>query len=154
MNSALEIVVNNKDNECNIDATKTYTTMQAAKICGVSQGTIYKLFDRGYLKGFKVPLSGYRKILGNSLIKFIKKNGIDEYLGEKIYTTGKSAKICRIGTKTIIRYFDNKMLKGYRITGTSYRFIPRKCLIEFMKENGMYEYLKDNLCLKDNPNEV
>ena len=155
MNDVLEIVVNNVEDavKIEIDQSKFYTTTQVAKICQLARGIIADLFDKGYLKGFKIPGSKYRnrRILGNSLIKFMKENGMYEYLGERIYTTGEAAKLCRVSTPTIIKCFDNKMLKGYLIPGTNtntdhkFRHIPEKCLIQFMKEYGMYEYLKDNL---------
>ena len=140
MNDYLENVVNNVEDavKIGIDLSKVYTTTQAAKICQVDIRTVAYLFDNGYLKGFKIPGSNYRRILGNSLINFMKENGMYEYLGEKIYKTGKAAKLCGVSVHTIIKCFDNKMLKGYRIPGTNtntshkFRHIPKKCLIEFI----------------------
>lgn len=161
MKDALEIVVNNKDSECNIDKTKAYTTeateaigvidvnkvyttKQVSRISRIAPKTVAKLIDNNYLKGFKIPGSKHRRILGNFLIEFMKKNGMYEYIGERIYTTGEAAKLCRISIQSIIRCFDKKMLKGYRIPSINYRRIPRRCLIEFIRENGMYECIKDN----------
>ena len=146
MNDYLENVVNNVEDavKIEIDPSKIYTTTQVAKIFQTSPRTIAYLFNKGYIKGFRIPGSKHRRILGNSLIEFIKENGMYEYLTEKTYTTGEAAKLCMVSLSNIIKCFDKKILKGYRIHSTSDRRIPEKCLIKFMKENEMYEYLKDN----------
>ena len=57
--------------------TKTvFTTGEAAKICKVSQQTIIRCFDSGQLKGFRVPGSRFRRIPRDTLLKFMKDNGI------------------------------------------------------------------------------
>ncbi len=53
-----------------------YSTGEAAKICRVSQQTIIRCFDSGRLKGFYVPGSRFRRIPRESLVKFMKENGI------------------------------------------------------------------------------
>ncbi len=53
-----------------------YTTGKAAEICQVSQQTIIRCFDSGKLQGFRVPGSRFRRIPRESLIKFMKENGI------------------------------------------------------------------------------
>jgi len=53
-----------------------YSTGEAAKICRVSQQTIIRCFDSGKLEGFYVPGSRFRRIPRESLIKFMKENGI------------------------------------------------------------------------------
>lgn len=53
-----------------------FTTGEAAEICSVSQQTIIRCFDRGQLKGFKVPGSRFRRIPRESLIAFMKEHGI------------------------------------------------------------------------------
>ena len=57
-------------------AKKVYSTGEAAQICGISQQTIIRCFDRGELKGFLVPGSKFRRIPPDSLITFMKKNNI------------------------------------------------------------------------------
>ena len=57
-------------------AKQAYSTGEAAQICGISQQTIIRCFDRGQLKGFLVPGSKFRRIPRNSLVTFMKKNGI------------------------------------------------------------------------------
>lgn len=55
---------------------EVYSTGDAAKICRVSQQTIIRCFDSGKLQGFYVPGSRFRRIPRESLIKFMKENGI------------------------------------------------------------------------------
>jgi excisionase family DNA binding protein len=53
-----------------------YTTGEAAEICRLSQQTIIRCFDNGQVQGFRVPGSKFRRIPRDSLIKFMKDNGI------------------------------------------------------------------------------
>jgi excisionase family DNA binding protein len=53
-----------------------YSTGEAAKVCKVSQQTIIRCFDAGKLEGFYVPGSRFRRIPRESLIKFMRENGI------------------------------------------------------------------------------
>ena len=53
-----------------------FTTGEAAEICKISQQTIIRCFDSGKLEGFRVPGSKFRRIPRDSLIKFMKDNGI------------------------------------------------------------------------------
>ena len=53
-----------------------YTTGEAAEVCNVSQQTIIRCFDSGQLQGFRVPGSKFRRIPRESLVKFMKVNGI------------------------------------------------------------------------------
>mgnify|MGYP001057881967 FL=1 len=53
-----------------------YTTGEAAEICGLSQQTVIRCFDNGQLKGFRVPGSRFRRIPHESLLDFMRENGI------------------------------------------------------------------------------
>ncbi len=53
-----------------------YTTGEVAEICKVSQQTVIRCFDSGRLKGFRVPGSKFRRIPRESLVQFMKENGI------------------------------------------------------------------------------
>lgn len=53
-----------------------FTTGEAADVCKVSQQTIIRCFDSGRLKGFRVPGSRFRRIPRESLIAFMRDNGI------------------------------------------------------------------------------
>jgi hypothetical protein len=52
------------------------TPAQAARICGLSHATIIRCFDRGILKGFKIPGSRYRRIPMESLQLFIREHNL------------------------------------------------------------------------------
>ena len=53
-----------------------FTTGEVARICKVSQQTVIRCFDGGRLKGFRVPGSRFRRVPRESLILFMKANGI------------------------------------------------------------------------------
>ena len=53
-----------------------FTTGEVAQICKVSQQTVIRCFDSSRLKGFRVPGSRFRRIPRESLIAFMKSNGI------------------------------------------------------------------------------
>jgi len=53
-----------------------FTTGEAADVCKVSQQTIIRCFDSGRLKGFRVPGSRFRRIPRESLLAFMRDNGI------------------------------------------------------------------------------
>jgi hypothetical protein len=56
--------------------TIVYTTGEAAKICGVSQNSIIRCFDKGHLTGFRVPFSKFRRIPRANLVEFMAAHGI------------------------------------------------------------------------------
>lgn len=53
-----------------------FTTGEVAQVCKVSQQTVIRCFDSGRLKGFRVPGSRFRRIPRESLLTFMKTNGI------------------------------------------------------------------------------
>ena len=55
---------------------EVFTTGEVATICKVSQQTVIRCFDSGRLKGFRVPGSRFRRIPRDSLIAFMRNNGI------------------------------------------------------------------------------
>src|SRR3954464_13421167 len=56
---------------------------------------------------------------------------------KKVFTTGQVAKICKVASRTVSKWFDSGRLRGYRIPGSQDRRIPREHLIRFLKEHGM-----------------
>ncbi len=56
---------------------------------------------------------------------------------EEIFTTGDAAKVCKISQQTIIRCFDEGLLRGFRVPGSSFRRIPQGELMRFVRENGI-----------------
>ncbi len=55
----------------------------------------------------------------------------------KVFTTGQVARIANVASRTVSKWFDSGMLKGYRIPGSKDRRIPEVYLIEFLDANGM-----------------
>lgn len=54
---------------------------------------------------------------------------------KKIYTTGEVAKILGLNINTIIKWFDDGKIKGFKLPGSNERRIPAKSLMEFMRQN-------------------
>jgi excisionase family DNA binding protein len=52
------------------------TTGQVAEICKVAPRTVSKWFDRGQLKGYRIPGSGDRRIPRAELLRFMKVHNI------------------------------------------------------------------------------
>ena len=55
--------------------------------------------------------------------------------GQDVFTTGQVAKICNVTIRTVIKWFENGKLDGYRIPASKDRRIPRKALLEFLKDH-------------------
>ena len=54
--------------------------------------------------------------------------------GKKVLTTGQVAEICNVASRTVTKWFDKKLLRGYRIPGSRDRRIPVAELVAFMKK--------------------
>ena len=54
-----------------------------------------------------------------------------------VYTTGEVAKICSVAPRTVSKWFDKGLLKGYRIPDSQDRRIPHYHLMTFMQEHGI-----------------
>ena len=67
---------NSQNNLSEFIEKDVFTTGEAARICNVSQQTIIRCFDRGRLRGFRVPGSRFRRIPRGSLIEFMRSNKI------------------------------------------------------------------------------
>lgn len=56
----------------------------------------------------------------------------------EVFSTGQAARACRCSVRTVSKWVDAGILKGYRIPGASGdRRIPRPQLIEFLQQHGM-----------------
>ena len=53
------------------------------------------------------------------------------------YTTGQIAAICDVAPRTVSKWFDAGVLKGYRIPGSQDRRIMRSDLAAFLREHNM-----------------
>lgn len=52
------------------------TTGDAAKLCGMSDGTILKWLNAGMLKGYLVPGTTHRRVLPAVMVAFMKEHGL------------------------------------------------------------------------------
>jgi excisionase family DNA binding protein len=53
-----------------------FSTLEAAKVCQVSEQTIIQCFEGGQLKGYRLPGSRDRRIPREALFRFMEENGI------------------------------------------------------------------------------
>jgi len=67
----------------------------------------------------------------------VKGNGVEDWAGKQVFTTGEAAEICKVSQQTIIRCFDSGRLQGFRVPGSKFRRIPRAELLRFMKANDI-----------------
>lgn len=56
---------------------------------------------------------------------------------KEVLTTGEVATACGVAMRTVSKWFDAGRIRGYRIPGSEDRRMPRKAVIEFMREVGM-----------------
>jgi hypothetical protein len=59
-----------------VSTATTYTTGQVARICDVAPQTAVKWFDRGLIRGYRIPGGQDRRIPRANLIDFMKAHGI------------------------------------------------------------------------------
>ena len=57
--------------------------------------------------------------------------------GNNVLTTGDVARICNVASRTVMQWFDNGLLGGYRIPGSRDRRIPIAELARFMRKYGI-----------------
>ena len=55
----------------------------------------------------------------------------------EVFTTGDIAKLCGVTIRTVIRWFEEGGLQGYKIPGSGNRRVPRENLIEFLRSHDM-----------------
>lgn len=55
-----------------------YTVSQAADILGVGEYRVRSMYNRGLLRGFKLPGMGHRRISASSIAALLKKDGLLE----------------------------------------------------------------------------
>jgi len=54
-----------------------------------------------------------------------------------VFTTGEVAKICCVAPRTVAKWIDSGLLRGYRLPGSQDRRVPVENLIRFLRERGM-----------------
>ena len=60
-------------------------------------------------------------------------------MANRILTTGQVARVMGVSMRTVVRWIDQKQLKGFVIPGSQHRRVEEKHLREFMKELGVSE---------------
>jgi excisionase family DNA binding protein len=116
-----------------------FTTGEAANICRVSQQTIIRCFDSGRLEGFRVPGSRFRRIPRESLMKFMKDNGIPleglDMGKKKVLIVDDDAEIVDLLLEVLTRdgRFEVKTAtSGYEAGIQTQRFRPDCILLDYM----------------------
>lgn|GEM_PF-6003094 len=126
-----------------LDDSVTFTTGEAAKMLGVSQQMVIRWVDADEFSGaYKVPGSTHRRIPGRSVKEMLARFGLDAPVSERVFTTGEVAEIMRLSQQTIIRFIDQGLLKGHRVSGNpstkkGYRKIRESDLRSFMEAKGL-----------------
>lgn len=62
-------------------------------------------------------------------------------LGTKLFTTGIVARVAQVAPRTVAKWIDSGLLKGYPLPGSRDRRVTRESLIRFLREHGMREAL-------------
>ncbi len=125
---------------------KTYTTGQAAKICGLSQTKITELVDSGVLRGYRPPgPRRHRRVYEESLRELLSERqttGLGQGSPGRItYTTGEVAGMCQVSASTVHRWLERGILKGFHLPESRDWRVPHEELAKFRKGIGMPEGL-------------
>src|SRR6476469_3080229 len=52
-----------------------------------------------------------------------------------VFTTGQVARVCRCASRTVTKWFDAGLLRGYRLPLSEDRRVPRVELLRFLREH-------------------
>lgn len=120
-------------------AKQVFTTGEAAELCKVSQQTIIRCFDRGRLKGFRVPGSRFRRIPRAELLRFMRENGIpSDLLGgdrTRVLVVDDDPAIVRLLEEMLgreDRFEVRTASTGYDAGMTTREFRPHLILLDYM----------------------
>ncbi len=56
---------------------------------------------------------------------------------QEVFTTGDVARLCRVTIRTVIKWFEQGRLEGYRLPGSRDRRFTRRAVQRFLQESGM-----------------
>jgi excisionase family DNA binding protein len=71
------------------------------------------------------------------------------YKNNDVFTTSDVAKICRVSTRIVTKWFDNGALNGYRLPGSKHRRFTEGQIKTFMADNEMpLEWLTEAIVVK------
>lgn len=74
----------------------------------------------------------------------MSRSDVTAQLGRDVFTTGQLARICHTCTRTIIKWIDGGLLKGWRVPGSKDRRVTEQALLEFADANGMH-FVRENI---------
>jgi DNA-binding transcriptional MerR regulator len=83
-----------------INSKNIFTTGDVAKICQVAPRTVNKWFDSGHLKGYRIPLSGDRRVERAELLRFFRENGLPSFGLEEELTVALAQQQDELGPVT------------------------------------------------------
>lgn len=55
----------------------------------------------------------------------------------EVFTTGQIARMVKVAPRTVTKWIDSGLLKGFRIPGGADRRVPRESLLQFFKMHGI-----------------
>ncbi len=129
----------------------------AAQLLHCSRTHVRRMCAKGALRSYRFPPTstyrdddGDRRILMTDVIEMLKKMSqpVPEECYEvtqprvnfdqPVFTTGDVGKICCCAGRTVIKWIDAGILKGYVLPLSSDRRVPRESLIEFLRAYEMY----------------
>ena len=71
------------------------------------------------------------------------------YKNNDVFTTSDVAKICRVSTRIVTKWFDSGALNGYRLPGSKHRRFTENQIKAFMTDNEMpLEWLAEAIVAK------
>jgi excisionase family DNA binding protein len=111
---------------------------QVAEICQVTNATIRRWFDRGELRGYRIPGDRVARIRGTDLNAFLLKKKIDAQVSNSAtFSSGQAADIIGVTSQTVIRWVRTGKLACYFIPGKQIRRIANVDLIKFANKRGI-----------------
>ena len=118
---------------------QVFTTGEVADICQISQQTVIRCFDNGRLKGFRVPGSRFRRVPRDSLLQFMKDNGIPldnlDSGRKKVLVVDDDAEIVELISDILSRegsFEIRTASSGYEAGMTTQQFRPDLILLDYM----------------------
>jgi len=118
------------------------TTGEVAKICNVAPRTVSKWFDKGQLKGYRIPGSKDRRIPLNNLVRFMKNHDMPltglliGKLRVLIVDSNKEATSnLEQGLKEKGNYEVQSVSNTFETGMIAQRFVPHVMLINLLSEN-------------------
>ncbi len=116
-----------------------YTTGEVAEICGVSQQTVIRCFDKGVVRGFRVPGSKFRRIPREALIEFMKANNIPL---EKL-ESGKIRVLVVDDDRNIVDILENVLTRDgrFEVKSASNGFDAGAMTLEFRPDILLLDYM-------------